>query len=129
MSATICKCCTINNLDDIKVILVPEEKTKQEALRDDDWDNRWNWDTSELVYSKQDDDDRNKHLWLAECKLALSPLSDMMVIGRNKILAIFNFKHNSNNEEDNVHEYNLVYNTSLPGNWVMFDLLSICINF
>lgn len=118
MSANICKYCTVNNLDDIKVILVPEDKTKQEALRDDDWDNRWNWDTSELV-CESEEDPSTRHLWLAECKIALSPLSDMMVIGRNKVLTIYNFKRNINQEES-VHEFNLMYSTSLPG------MLPIC---
>lgn len=73
MSASITKLCIVKNLDDIKAILVPEDKTKQEKLRDDDWDNRWNWDTSALVYD-QEEDPSKKNLWLTECKVALSPL-------------------------------------------------------
>ncbi|KAJ6225670.1 hypothetical protein RDWZM_004215 [Blomia tropicalis] len=111
MSASVVKYCTINNLDEIKIILIPEVKTKKEELQDDDWDNRWNWDTSELVYNTEQDED-TKYLWLADCKIALSPLNDMLVIGRQKVLTIFHFKHNLNEE---VHQFNLVYNTTLSG--------------
>ncbi len=119
MSASISKHSVVNNLDDIKAILVPEDKTKQEALRDDDWDNRWNWDTSDVL-SDPDDDPAKRNLWLAECKISLSPLTDMLVIARQKVLTIFNFKRSTKEtsstiHDETVHEFNLVYSASLPG--------------
>lgn len=119
MSASISKHSIIGNLDDIKTILVPEAKTKQEVLRDDDWDNRWNWDTSEVLVDSEDDPSK-RNLWLAECKIALSPLTDMLVIARQKVLTIFNFKRSSKEtssliHDEAVHEFNLVYSASLQG--------------
>ncbi|OTF74557.1 hypothetical protein BLA29_015158, partial [Euroglyphus maynei] len=64
MSASINLFSIVNNLDDIKTTLIPEDQTRQEINRDDDWDNRWNWDTSELVYEDDDNNNDKKYLWL-----------------------------------------------------------------
>lgn len=109
MSASINQFSTINQLDDLKTTLIPENRTRQEINRDDDWDNRWNWDTSELVYDDNNDD--KKYIWLNECLISLSPFLDMLIIGRSKTVSIFHLKQNSaaNNE------FNPIYTTTLPG--------------
>lgn len=98
--------CLVNNLNDIKVLLAPEIQTKQEIYRDDDWDNRWNWDTSELVY---EDDNSKKSEWLTDCIIALSPFVDTLVIGRGATISIFGL--------DNKNCFNLNYTKTLLGIW------------
>lgn len=112
MSSTITKLCSVKGLDDVKEDLVPEAKLKQEFYRDDDWDNRWNWDSSEFVYDEQIEENFNKFIWLNDCQIAISPFNDMLVIGRNKHLSIFHFKPDSNSEKN---EFTLAYNTHLSG--------------
>ncbi|UXI23251.1 biogenesis of lysosome-related organelles complex 1 subunit 1-like [Sarcoptes scabiei] len=109
MSATLKEICVVNDLDQIKQILMPENKTKQEIFRDDDWDNRWNWDTSELVYD--DELDEKKNLWINECCIAISPFLDTLVLGRLQTISIFHI----NNSNDNVikNTFNMVYTTTL----------------
>ncbi|XP_046919263.1 rab3 GTPase activating protein [Dermatophagoides farinae] len=111
MSASVNLFSIVNNLDDIKTTLIPEDQTRQEMYRDDDWDNRWNWDTSELVYEDDNNDDK-KYVWLNECIISISPFSDMMVIGRSRTVSIFHLKQNSSNNQT---EFNSIYTTTLPG--------------
>lgn len=114
MSASVNLFSIVNNLDDIKTTLIPEDQTRQEMYRDDDWDNRWNWDTSELVYEDDNNDDK-KYVWLNECIISISPFSDMMVIGRSRTVSIFHLKQNSSNNQT---EFNSIYTTTLPGLFV-----------
>lgn len=116
MSATLNHLGTVGALEEIKKSLMPEMKTHQEMLRDDDYDNRWNdWDNTELAYDNSTHDKDRDHLWLDECKLAFSPLADTFIVGRGQVVAIYQSKTTPSGMEKDAIKFELVYVTNLPG--------------
>lgn len=105
MSSTINKYGTVRSLDSVQRTLIPETRTNAELLRDDDYDNRWNWDSSDLIYNEENEISKRNNDWLNECIIAISPFYDMLVIAKSKTAAIFKSKFDSNPEKN---DFNLL---------------------
>lgn len=118
MAASLNEIGTVQALEAIKKSLVPEVKSHQEILRDDDWDNRWNWDSNELAYENTNKEEEQDRLWLEDCKLALSPLADMFVVGRGQVVAIYQSKTTPSGHEDERAEFELIYTLNLAGEFL-----------
>ncbi|CAG2100235.1 unnamed protein product [Medioppia subpectinata] len=100
MTTTLNKFCVLTDLKALKQILVPDYQTIQERNRDDDYDNRWNWQTSHFL-DKADEqslavDDSDWMQRLMASVVTFSPLSDLMAFAKQSHLAVYKLKSSDN---------------------------------
>ncbi|CAG2165297.1 unnamed protein product, partial [Oppiella nova] len=95
MTASLKKFCVLSDLKALKQILVPDYQTIQERNRDDDYDNRWNWQTSHFLDTTDDQtaaDDTDWTQRLMSSMVTFSPFSDLMAFAKQSHLAVYRLK-------------------------------------
>ncbi|XP_054164113.1 rab3 GTPase-activating protein non-catalytic subunit-like isoform X2 [Oppia nitens] len=86
----------VSDLKGLRQILVPDYQTIQERNRDDDYDNRWDWETTDVLAesssSATTDGSADWMQRLMSSSVTISPYSDLMAFAKSSYLAVYRLK-------------------------------------